>query len=91
MSDDIKSRIDDLQRRHSAAVQKKAGLAGQLQAKREELEAIVKEIREAGYDPKKITQERDRAKAELEAQLTKLESELTAVETALAAFQGNSR
>jgi len=87
MSDDIKSRIDDLQRRHNAVVQKKAGLAGQLQAKKEELAAIVQEIKNAGYDPKKITQERDKAKQELETMITKLEGELTEVENALSAFQ----
>jgi uncharacterized protein YoxC len=87
MSDDIKSRIDDLQRRHNAVVQKKAGLAGQLQAKKEELAAIVQEIKDAGYDPKKITQERDRAKQELETMIVKLEGELTEVENALSAFQ----
>lgn len=88
MSDDsIKDRIDDLQRRHNAVVQKKAGLAGQLQAKKEELAAIVQEIKDAGYEPKKITHERDRAKHELETMIAKFESELTEVENALAAFQ----
>jgi uncharacterized protein YoxC len=87
MSDDIKSRIDDLQRRHNVVVQKKAGLAGQLQAKKEELAGIVQEIKDAGYDPKKITQERDRAKQELETMISKLEGELTDVENALSAFQ----
>lgn len=87
MSDDIKNKIDELQRRHNAAAQKKAGLTGQLQAKKEELAAIVQEIRDAGYDPKKITQERDRAKQELESMISKLETELTEVETAFAAIQ----
>jgi uncharacterized protein YoxC len=87
MSDDIKNKIDTLQQRHNAVVQKKAGLAGQLQAKKEELAAIVQEIRDAGYDPKKITQERDRTKQELESMIVKLEAELVEVETALSAIQ----
>lgn len=87
MSDDIKQRIDDLQRRWTAVSQKKAGLEGQLQAKKEELSNIVQEIRAAGYDPKQITQERDQAKQELETMITKLEAELTEVETALSTFQ----
>ena len=87
MSDDITNKIEDLQRRHNVVVQKKAGLAGQLQAKKEELATIVQEIKDAGYDPKKITQERDQAKQELVAMISKLESELTDVENALSAFQ----
>lgn len=84
--DEIKSKIEGLQKRYNAVVQTKAGLAGQLQAKKEELATIVQEIRAAGYDPKKLSEERDRVKQELEDQISKLDKELTEVETALAAF-----
>lgn len=87
MADDIKKKIEDLQRRHKVVEQKKASLTGQLQAKKEELAAVVKEIRDAGYDPKNIAQERDRAKAELEAMVDRLDRELTEVEKVLANFQ----
>lgn len=87
MSDEIKRKIDELQKRYNAVVQKKAGLAGQLQAKKEELARIVQEIRAAGYDPKKIAQERDKAKQDLEDLIAKLEEELTEVERALSTFQ----
>jgi septal ring factor EnvC (AmiA/AmiB activator) len=87
MSDDIKKKIDELQRRYTAVVQKKASLSGQLEAKKEELASVVKEIKAAGYDPKRITQERDQAKKELEDMIVKLDKSLTEVETALAAFQ----
>jgi hypothetical protein len=83
---EIQRKIEELQRRHSAVVQKKAGVAGQLQAKQDELKAIVQEIREAGFDPKKITQERDRVQGSLESMIKTLDQELTEVETALAAF-----
>lgn len=83
---EIQRKIEELQRRHSTVVQKKAGITGQLQAKKDELAAIVQEIRDAGYDPKKIGQERDRVKAELEEMIRKLDQELTEVETALGAF-----
>jgi len=86
MPDDIKQKIDALQKRYNVVVQKKASLAGQLQAKKEELASIVQQIRDAGYDPKKITQERDQAKQELDAMLVKAEAELTEVEEALATF-----
>lgn len=87
MTDEIKRKIEELQKRYNAVVQKKAGLAGQLQAKKEELARIVQEIRAAGYDPKKIAQERDKAKKELEDLIVKLEGELTEVEKALSTFQ----
>lgn len=86
MSDNIKQKIDALQKRYNTVVQKKASLAGQLQAKKEELASIVQQIKDAGYDPKKITQERDQAKQELDAMLVKAETELTEVEKALSAF-----
>ena len=87
MSDDITRRIEDLQKRHTALVQEKAGLQGQLKAKKEELAKIVEEIKAAGYDPKQITQERDRVKKELEVAVSKLETEYAEVEAALAAFK----
>jgi septal ring factor EnvC (AmiA/AmiB activator) len=87
MSDEIKRKIDELQKRYNAVVQRKAGLSGQLQAKKEELARIVQEIRAAGYDPKKIAQERDNAKQDLENLIVKLEGELTEVEKALSTFQ----
>jgi len=87
MSDDIKKKIDELQRRHNAVIQKKAGLAGQLQAKKEELATIVQEIRAAGFDPKNIAKERDKARKELEEMVVKLDKELTEVEQALSMFQ----
>ena len=85
--DDIKKKIEALQRRWTAASQEKAGLEGQLRAKKEELAAVVKEIREAGYDPKNIARERDQAREELEKIIAQVETELTEIETALAAFQ----
>lgn len=83
---EIQRKIEDLQKRHSAVVQKKASVTGQLEAKKQELAAIVQEIRDAGYDPKQIGQERDRVKAELEGLIQKLDQELTEVESSLATF-----
>ena len=83
---EIQRKIEELQRRHSAVAQKKASITGQLQAKKDELAAIVQEIRDAGYDPKTIGRDRDRVKSELEEMIRKLDQELTEVETALSAF-----
>ncbi len=84
--DEIKRKVDNLQHRHSQLVQMKAERAGLLRAKREELAVIVQEIKAAGYDPKTLPQERDRAKADLEAMISKLDQEMTEIEAAFKAF-----
>jgi len=84
--DEIKEKIADLQSRHEAVTQKRASLGGQLQAKKEELAAIIQEVRSAGYDPKNLPGERDKAQQELEALIDDFELKLKAVEEALSAF-----
>ena len=84
--DEIKKRIEALQRRHTQAQQRKAGAAGQLQARKDELASIVQEIRDAGYDPKQITQLREQAEAELLTEIEKYEAALTEIETVLNGF-----
>lgn len=84
--DEIQKRIEDIQRRHAAVMQQKASAAGQLQAKKDELAALVQEIRDAGYDPKQITQQRDQKRDDLLNEALRLEAELTAVEKALEGF-----
>jgi len=84
--EEIKKKIEDLQKRHEAVVQKKAGLGGQLQAKKDELAAIVREVKEAGYDPNKLPAERDKAQQELETMVVDFETKLIEVEQAVAVF-----
>lgn len=84
--DEIQKRIEELQRRHTAVMQRKAGASGQLQARKEELATIVQEIKDAGYDPKLITQTRDQARSDLLTEITKYEAELSEVEAALEGF-----
>ena len=84
--DEIKDKIADLQSRHEEVTQKRAALGGQLQAKKEELASIIQEVREAGYDPKNLPGERDKAQQALETLIDDFELKLKAVEDALAAF-----
>jgi len=84
--DEIKRKIDDLQKRTDSVSQKKAAFGGQLKAKKEELAALVAEIRAAGLDPKNLISERDKARAELEQMITTFEADLVKSETALSAF-----
>lgn len=85
--DEIEKKIEDLQRRHTNAVRRKSELTGQLEAKKAELASLVQEIKDAGYDPKNLKQERDRVKIELESMITTLDQELTRVETALDSYK----
>lgn len=84
--DEIQKRIEGLQRRHAEVQQRKAKAAGQLQARKDELAGIVQEIKEAGYDPKQVTQIRDQAQADLLMEIEKYESALAEVESALNGF-----
>lgn len=86
MADEIQQKIEDLQKKHNTIVQRKAGLEGQLKAKKEELAGILQKIKDAGLDPKKIGSERDRVKAELEALVAKAEQEFSEVEQALESY-----
>ena len=58
-----------------------------LRARRDNLtrnrDALVSEIRDAGYDPLKLKEERDRLQAELEAKKTTLQEELGKAEAIL--------
>lgn len=84
--EEIKKKIDDLARRTDAVNRKKSELLGLLQAKKDELAALVKEIKAAGLDPKNLTAERDKAKADLESMIESYEKDLAATEKALAAY-----
>lgn len=84
--EEIKTKIDELLRRHSVATKKKSELSGQLQAKKEELASLVEEIKAAGFDPKNLGAERDRLMKEVEEKSADFEQKLVAVEEALNSF-----
>ena len=84
--ENMQARVEDLLRRHKVADAKKSKLAGQLEVKRQELAKLGKEIREAGYSPKNLKSERDKAAEELDGLIETFEQDLTQVEKALAAI-----
>jgi hypothetical protein len=84
--ENMQARVEDLLRRHRAADAKKSKLAGQLEVKRQELARLGKEIREAGYSPKDLKAERDKAASELEGLIETFGQDLAQVERALAAI-----
>lgn len=83
----MQSQVEDLLRRHRTADAKKSKLAGQLDAKREELAKLGLEIKEAGYSPKNLKAERDKAAEELEGLIKTFSQDLAQVEKALAAIE----
>lgn len=85
--ENMQARVEDLLRRHRAADAKKSKLAGQLEVKREELAKLGQEIKKAGYNPKNLRAERDRAAEELEGLIETFSQDLTQVEKALAAIE----
>lgn len=85
--DELKRKVDDLLRRHAEVTRKKAELRGQLEAKKEELAALGKEITAAGFDPRKLKEQRDQAHQDLEALVGSFEADLKEVEQALASFE----
>jgi chromosome segregation ATPase len=84
--EELKEKIDSLQKRHQAVLEKRAAVGGQLQAKKQELALIVEEIKQAGYDPKNLAAEYEKAEQDLEGMIVEFDKKLTEVETALAVF-----
>jgi len=85
--DEIKKRVERALQRTDTVNQAKANLGGQLQAKKDELAALVKEIREAGYEPKTLAAARDKVQAELETMIVEYEGKLDTAEAAIAAIK----
>lgn len=84
--EDLKKKVEDLIRRTEAFNKKRAGVGGQLEAKKEELANLIREIRAAGHDPKNLASERDKAERDLKAMIVTYEQDLVAAEQAIAAF-----
>lgn len=85
--EEIRKSVETALRRKDSVDQNKAALGGQLQAKKDELATVVKEVRDAGYDPRTLAQTRDKVQAELEEMVANLNKELDVAETAIAALK----
>jgi FtsZ-binding cell division protein ZapB len=84
--DKLQEKVQNLSTRHARVLRRKAELGGELKVKREELESLVKEIQAAGYNPKTLVEERNRAQEELETLLGTFENNLVEAETILSEF-----
>lgn len=85
--EELKKKIEDLQKRHEKATKKKAAFGGELKAKKEELQSLLQEIKDAGYDPKTLVADRNKAQQELETMVETMDKSLVEVEEALAAYE----
>lgn len=83
----IKSKVEELGKRFKTASTKKSNLNGLVQAKREELAALKKEIEDAGLDPKKLKEKRDELQTEVLAMIEDFEKRLATVEDAFVTFE----
>lgn len=84
--EELKQRVEELSKRYASATKKRSELQGQLEAKKAELVALSNEIKAAGYDPKKLKEEKEAAEKELITMIDVCEKDLSEVEAALKAF-----
>jgi chromosome segregation ATPase len=82
----IRQKVEELGKRYKAASSKKSNLSGLLQAKKDELAALKREIESAGLDPKRLKERRDELQTEVVAAIEDFDRKLTTVEEAFAAF-----
>lgn len=85
-TEELQKKMQTLAARHAKVLRRKAELGGELKSKREELVSLVKEIQEAGYNPKTLVDERNRAQAELETLIDSFETDLVEAEQILGEF-----
>lgn len=85
--EELGNKIETLNKRYSSVLRRKAELGGALQTKKEELADLIREIQDAGYNPKTLVEDRNKAQAELETLVSTFEKDLTEAETALAVYE----
>jgi uncharacterized protein YoxC len=84
--EELSAYIDGLQRRHESVIKKKAELGGELKAKKEELGVLIREITTAGYSPKTLVEDRNKAQADLEALAAEFEKGLVEAEQSIQSY-----
>lgn len=84
---DTKKRIESLLQRHKIASEKRSTYNGLLEGKRQELEKLKLEIKEAGLDPSKLKEHKEVLQAELFKKITEFEAQLSEVEKAFEMFE----
>jgi len=86
---DIADRILDLRRRISKVTAEKAKIEGELDGKKKSLAQLVKEIKEKGYNPRKLKSLKEEKEQELVAVCDETESKLDEIELKLKDVRGD--
>ena len=84
--DAMQSRVQNLLSRAKKVDASKSEIMGTLNAKREELANLIKEIKEAGYNPNTVKEDWEKAQTELEALATQYEKDIEKAEASLREF-----
>jgi Tat protein secretion system quality control protein TatD with DNase activity len=82
----MQERVQNLLARAKKAQASKSEIIGTLSAKREELASLVKEIKDAGYNPNTVKEDLDKTEKELKAIADKFEVEIEKAEATLKEF-----
>ncbi len=85
--DQLERKVTDLITRNSRVLKEKAELGGQLKSKKEELAKLVEEIQLAGFNPKTLVADKNKAQEELEVMLVDLEKQIDEAERILAEYK----
>jgi predicted nucleic acid-binding Zn-ribbon protein len=84
--DALKRKVDDLVSREKKVRQKKAEVKGTLEAKKQELQNLVTEISDAGYNPKTIKEDYEKALKELDSMVAEYSEKIGKAEEAIDEF-----
>lgn len=82
----LQRKLQELSTRAKKVKQQRAEILGSLNAKKEELTNLVKEIQAAGYNPKTIKEEYEQQKKRLEEMMADYELQLQKAEASIEEF-----
>jgi len=84
--DVLQKKLQELSARAKKVKQQRAEILGSLNAKKEELTNLVKDIQSAGYNPKTIKDEYEQQKKQLEDMMEVYEAQLVKAENSIEEF-----
>ncbi len=89
--EEYRKQFEELGKRARTVADKKSSLKGQFEAKKQELTALIDDIKAAGYDPKNLKEEKDKIERSLVEQIAAYDKDLTEIETALKELEPENR
>lgn len=83
---ETQQKIQELESRFAAVTKRRAEYTGELRAKQQELNTLVRDIAAAGYNVKTLKADRDRAQEDLDELMARFDRDLQEAETGLSAL-----